>query len=292
MHNSNAKKKLGSYPSIGVIASITLALFVSGIFGILIIYSQQLERMVRDQVRVQIYLRNGLTDTQLLQVERSIESMPFINKKDSLKFVSRDEAAEQFIAETGEDFKELLGENPLHDAYLVSIEPDYHSPAKMVTVKQEIEKIGGVYQVFYVEGLIESINKNVTRISLVLGGIIAILLTAVVLLINNTIRLALFSQRFLIRSMQLVGARWWFIQSPFIWRASIYGIIAGILASGSLWILIRYANQKIEDLEALMNMNQFMILGFVLISLGVFVAILSTLLSIQRYLRMSLDELY
>jgi len=292
----NTRKKLGSYPSFGVVLSITLALFVTGLFGTLIIYSQELERLVRENIRVQVYLKNSLTETQRLQVEKKFESLPYVNKslsnENPIRFISKEDAAKQFIAETGEDFTKFLGENPLHNAYLISIDPKYHSKASLDKISQELEKMNGVFQVFYVEGLIESVNKNVTRIGLVLAGMVALLLVTVVLLINNTLRLALFSQRFLIRSMQLVGARKWFIQRPFLFRALGYGILSGILASTFIWGLINYANRHIEDLIVLQNKEKMIVLMSSLLFTGVIVAVTSTFFSIHKYLKMSLDELY
>ncbi|MBX2945652.1 MAG: permease-like cell division protein FtsX [Cyclobacteriaceae bacterium] len=292
MQKIYAKKKLGNYPYAGVIASITLALFVTGLFGMLIIYSQELERLVRESIRVQVYLKNGLTEPQRLQVEKNIEALPFVSKNESITFVSKADAATKFIAETGEDFTKLLGENPLHDALLVTIDPAYHEAEKMKTIQAELEKMSGVFQVFYVESLIESINRNVTKLGLLLVGIVVVLLIAVVLLINNTIRLALFSQRFLIRSMQLVGAKRWFIQRPFLLRALIYGLVAGLLASAGLWALIDYANRQIEDLAVLLNTERLFFLVGLLLLTGMFVAAISTYFSIRKYLKMSLDELY
>ncbi len=286
------RKKLGSYPYVGVIASITLALFVSGLFGMLILFSQELERIVRENIRVQVYLKNGLTETQRLQVEKSIESLPFVHKDEAIQFVSRDDAAEKFIAETGEDFNKFLGENPLHDALLVTIDPAFHGSDEMAKVKVELEKMNGVFQVFYVADLIESINRNVTRIGLVLLGISSILLLTVVLLINNTIRLALFSQRFLIRSMQLVGANRWFIQRPFLMRSLTYGLLAGVLASVGLWGLVTFAQKEIEELSLLINTQNMSLLMGLLLLLGMLVASTSTYVSMRRYLTMSLDELY
>jgi cell division transport system permease protein len=289
-------KKFGSYPYAGVIISITLALFVTGLFGLLIIYSQELERMVRENIKVQVYLKNGLTEPQRLQVEKKLESLPYINKSltdnTPIHFIPKDSAAKKFIADTGEDFLKFLGENPLHDAYLINIEPEYHSKEKLDAISKEIENLNGVFQVFYVEGLVESVNKNVTRIGLILVGLISLLLITVVLLINNTLRIALFSQRFLIRSMQLVGARKWFIQKPFLKRAIGYGIISGIIASCLLWVIISYANKNIEDLAALMNPERvFTLMGALLVT-GVIVAVTSTFFSINKYLKMSLDELF
>ena len=294
MEKKGNKKKLGGYPAIGVVMSITLSLIVMGIFGLLLIYSQELEHQVRKNIRVQVYLRSNVTENQRLQIENKLASQDYVSKEDGpgVVFVSKEDAAKKFIEETGEDFVNFIGENPLRDAYLVSIAREYHSIAKIEKIKKEIQEMSGVFQVFYVEGLIESVNSNVRKIGLILLGLITVLLVSVVLLINNTLRIALFSQRFLIRSMQLVGAKKWFILRPFLLRASGYGLIAGLLAASLLWSLSNYAQSKIEDLSIIHNQNQFMALVAVLLISGIVVAVLSTFFSIRRYLRMSLDQLY
>jgi cell division transport system permease protein len=289
------KKKLGSYPYISVILSITLALFVIGIFGLLMIYSKELERIVREDVTIQVYLKNHITETQRLQIDKNLNSRYFIPKNTPEKpvvFFSKDEAAKKFINDTGEDFQKFLGENPLRDAYLVKIDPLYQNKVSMLKIKSEVEKISGVFQVDYVESLISSINENVTQIGLVLGGIASLLILTVVLLINNTLRLALFSQRFLIRSMQLVGARRWFIQRPFLIRASLHGMISGLFAAGLLIGLIYYATRWVEDLTLIQNNDNILILLGTLIILGIFVAVFSTYRAVRKYLKLSLDELY
>jgi cell division transport system permease protein len=175
---------------------------------------------------------------------------------------------------------------------MVSIDPKYQSPEQMGKIKAELQKINGVFQVFYVPGLIEAVNNNINNISVILVGIILILLVTVALLINNTLRIALFSQRFLIRSMQLVGAKKSFIQRPFLVRAAGYGLLSGLIASVVIWWLSDYAQQNIPDLKALHNRNQFMSLVIVIILMGIIVAVSSTFFSIRKYLRMSLEELY
>ena len=294
MEKKSNKKKLGGYPAIGVVMSITLSLIVMGIFGLLLIYTQELEHQVRQNIRVQVYLRSNVTENQRLQIENKLASQDYVSKEDGpgIVFVSKEDAAKKFIEETGEDFVNFIGENPLRDAYLVSIAREYHSIEKIEKIKKEIQEMNGVFQVFYVEGLIESVNNNVTKIGLILLGLTAVLLLSVVLLINNTLRIALFSQRFLIRSMQLVGAKKWFIIRPFLFRASGYGLLAGTLAAALLWTLSNYAQSKIEDLTILHNQNQFLGLVAVLLVSGIVVAVLSTFFSIRRYLKMSLDQLY
>lgn len=293
MERNTHKKTLGGYPATGVVVSITLALFVVGLFGLLLIYSQQLEKQVRQNIRMQVYLKSNISETQRLEIKNKLLALDYVSKEeDGLTFVSRDDAAEKFIAETGEDFKDFLGENPLRDAFLIGIDAKYHSREQMDTIKAEIQKMKGVYQVFYVEGLIEAVNENITKVALVLAGLIILLLVTVALLINNTLRIALFSQRFLIRSMQLVGARKWFIQRPFLVRAAGYGLLSGVLASVIIWLLSDYAQREVTDLKVLHDQEQFVILLGILLLTGMLVAVLSTFFSIRKYLRMSLEELY
>jgi len=288
------KKRLGSYPFVSVVFSISLALFVIGLFGALVIYAGRLEEVVRNQVRVQVYLKNGLTPMQISQIEKNLIARYFIAKEGAqpIEFVSKETAARQFIEETGEDFQAFLGENPLHDAFLVRIAADHHNKKSFLTIRAEIESIPGVFRVHYVESLLDSINQNASRIALALMGLAVVLLLLVVLLINNTLRLALFSQRFIIRSMQLVGATRQFVRAPFLWRAAGYGLAAGALASGALVLLIQAANQNIAGFDTLQDTPRLLLLLGALALLGIFVAVVSTARAVNRYLNQSLDDLY
>ncbi len=289
------KKKLGSYPYVSVIFSITLALFVIGLFALLIMHSTKLGQWIRENVEVQVYLDKDITDNERIQIQKALSASPYAAQRDGeimLRFTSREEAAEQFIEETGEEFSEFLGQNPLRDAFSLRINPDYHQADSMQMIRSEIESMSGVFEVDYVENLIDEINKNVTYIGLIMLGIAILLLIAVVLLINNTIKLALFSQRFLIRSMQLVGAKASFIQRPFLWRSILHGILAAIIASGLLFLVLEIANRRIEGLRSLQDNQSLLLIFGIIVLLGTTIAVLSTYRAIRKYLRMSLDELY
>jgi cell division transport system permease protein len=289
------KKKLGSYPYLSVVFSITLALFVIGVFGLLMIYSKEMERVVLENVKIQVYLKNHITETQRKEVEKSLANRYFIPKEKqgkAIQFISKEEAAKQVIKETGEDFQKFLGENPLRDAYLISVSPLYHDEKSMEKIKGEVEKINGVFQVHFDKNVIASINENAAKVGLLLLGLSALLLVTVVLLINNTLRLALFSQRFLIRSMQLVGAKRWFIQWPFLVRACLHGLVAGLLASSLLVGVVSFATKRVEDLSLIQNTNRIVLLLGALTLLGILVAFTSTFRAVRKYLKLSLDELY
>lgn len=293
---TSKQKRLGAYPYISVVFSITLALFVVGILGLLILHSNKLSRLIKENVEVQVYLKKDVSDSQRMRILKTLEQFDFVAIDEEgaprVEFISRDVAASKFIEETGEDFVEFLGENPLRDVYVVNINPDFQTEEGMSSIEASIMNISGVFEVEYVENLVREINRNISRISLILFGFAAILVLVVIILINNTIKLALFSQRFLIRSMQLVGAKKSFIRKPFLRRSSMHGLVAGILASLMLFALTEYAYDKIPDLSILKDMDQMLLLFGSLLILGVILGFFSTLRSVNKYLTLTLDELY
>lgn len=289
------KRKLGSYPFVSVTFSITLALFVIGIFGLLALHANKLTTIIQENIELQVFLKKQITSGEINRINRTIGAKPYVLQREGsplVKLITREEAAEQFIKDTGEDFKEFLGDNPLRDVLVVNVKPEYQASDSLQVIQQEIERMGGVYEVSYVKSLVESINKNLTKIGAILIGFFLILLLVVVILINNTIKLALFSQRFLIRSMQLVGATSGFIRKPFLMRSVWYGLLAGVFASALLVGVLSIANNKIEDLQQLQEIESLGILFLALILLGVLVGFFSTYRAIKKYLTMSLDELY
>ena len=289
------KKKLGSYPFVSTVFSITLALLVIGVFGTLLIFSKELERYIRDNVTIQVYLKKNVNEAQRLQIAKNLSAQYFIpknGKESNIRFVSKEAAAEEFIKDTGEDFQKLLGENPLSDSYLVLVDAQYQDTTNLAKIKTTVEQINGVLDVDYPKSTITKVNENMATIGLVLMGIAVLLLIAVVVLINNTLRLALFSQRFLIRSMQLVGAKSWFIQRPFLFRAAVHGLAAGLIACGAIYGLVYFATQRLEILQLVLNKARMTSLLGSLILMGIFVAVLSTYRAVSKYLKLSLDELY
>lgn len=289
------KKKLGSYHYVSVVFSATLALFVVGLFGVMILQANKLTSEIKQNIELQVYLDRDISENQRIRVERELSSSDYIlkiNDAPDIRFVSKEEAAAKFIADTGEDFSEFLGDNPLRDALVIKVNEDFQTNEQLNIVKTQVEGISGVFEVTYVENLADSINNNLTKLSLLLMGIATILIVVVLLLINNAIKLALFSQRFLIRSMQLVGAKGNFIKSPFLKRSLLHGAMAGVIASALLYGLMLFANQRIEGLDTLQQQEFIFALYGVLIILGAIIAYFSTLRAMNKYLKMSLDELY
>ena len=289
------KKKLGSYPTLLVVFSITLALVVIGLFGLLLVHAQKLSEVVRENLEVQVYLDRDLPETELLRLQQDLGQQAFVaerNGKPQIRFVSKEEGARQLLQSTGEDFRQFLGDNPLRDAYVLKIKPEFTDTLHLRQLNRSISAQRGVFEVQYPQDLFASINNNLTRVSLVLLGFAAVLVLVVVILINNTIKLALFSQRFLIRSMQLVGATRLFIQQPFLRRATWQGLASGVLAALLLVALLQYAYLEVEPLRLLRDDLRLGLLLLGVVVLGVVIGFFSSARAVHKYLQMSLDDLY
>jgi cell division transport system permease protein len=292
---ARTKKTLGHFKFGSVLFSTSLSLFIVGLFGVILIQARSLTKMIRENIEIQVFLEKGLTEEQLAEIRKNISGRPFIlTTSDSvgLRFISDQEAAAAFIESTGEDFTKFLEDNPLRDSYVLAVAEEFQTTEQLETIAKDLEEIPGVFEVSYMTDLVESINKNLLKVSLVMGGFILILIITVVMLINNTIRLALFSQRFLIRSMQLVGATRGFIRKPFLLRALLFGMVAGAVASLILFGLVQYTKANIEGFAMLQNQEMLILLFLVLIVVGGILSVFSTLRAVNKYLNMSLDELY
>lgn len=289
-----AKKTFGNFPFISVIFSVTLSLLLLGLFSFFLLSSFNVKKYLESNTEINIYLNKKISPSQIEQIKRTLYTKEYslTNTESTLNYVSSEEAAKNFQSEIGEDFVDFLGNNPLRDLIILKINSDYFDLERLNIIESDILKIPGVYQVEYSKELIDNINKNVANISFVFIGLFLILLIISVILINNTLRIALFSQRFLIRSMQLVGATANYILRPFILRGMMYGLIAGIISSGMLYVIIEIADRRISNLELVISLEQLGVIFISLIFTGIIMVILSTYSAVSKYLNSTLDELY
>ncbi|QNL23183.1 ABC transporter permease [Hyphobacterium sp. CCMP332] len=274
---------------------ITLALLILGAFGIIMVHAGKFSQIVRENVEIQVYLHKTVTENQRSKIKQELLSKAFLAVKENqpaIQFISKEEAAQSFIDDTGEDFFSILDNNPLHDAFIINVKPEYIEEAKMKRIKKDLEGISGVFEAHYVENLVKDINSNIQKAGIILFVLFLLFLFTSVILINNTIKLALFSQRFLIRSMQLVGAKPWFIQRPFLLRASLHGLFSGFIASLLIIVLLYYSYREIEDLKMLYDQESLIIVFSSILIVGMVIGFSSSFRAINKYLKMSLDELY
>ncbi|MFB0946501.1 MAG: ABC transporter permease, partial [Spirosomataceae bacterium] len=185
-----------------------------------------------------------------------------------------------------------LSENPFRDAFKLKITEDCFGESYLQEIKRDVEKIPGVHEADYARDFVDGIAQNANKTYIVVSAIVLVFLIATLLLINNTIRLALDSQRYIIHTMQLVGATNAFVQAPFVKRGVIQGVIASVIAVISLLGLQQIASWQITGFEVIQNFEGMLILALILLILGPLLAVFSTISSVSRYLRTDLDDLF
>jgi cell division transport system permease protein len=288
-------RKLGSYPSMLIILSLTSALFLVAFSGWIALTSKQLVIYIKQNIEVQVYLDKSLTQIQKDSVRNLIAQKTYVSYIDNvpqIKFISKESTAEKVLKDINEDFHSILGENPYRDAFSLKVKEEFFKEEELVKIKADLENVAGIFEADYAKDFVDNINKNANKAYLIISSIVVLLLIAIVFLINNTIRLALYSQRFIIRSMQLVGATDWFIQKPFIIRGILQGFFSGLIASSLLIIVEQIAIREIENLDILQDFTKLSSLCGLVILIGVLIGVMSTFQSMYRYLRTDLEDLY
>lgn len=287
--------KLGSFPIANVIFSTMLALLVTGLFGLLLLHARELTKTVQENVTFQVFLHKNVTEDKKIKLDQFLHHQPYILQKHGiaqLTFISKEDAAAAFINETGEDFMEILQENPLRDSYIFYVSPRFQEAAILQNIKKELSELHEVFEVVYLENMVETIHRNIQQISIVLLSVMLILLGIVTILINNTIKLAMYSQRFLIKSMHLVGATASFIRFPFLLRAMMIGLLAGTMADVVLVALLHYANLQVNALPTLQDPIKILIVLGSTPLVGACITWFGTYKAVNKYLYLSFDNLY
>lgn len=288
------KKILGNFPFVIVFTSMTLALFVLGVFTFILVHAGQLSQFLEESIEVHVILNKEISESQRAYIETQLNAQPFILRKGQntmINYVSENDARKDFIESYGEDFMKVLDENPLHSSFIFKLKPEYLHKKSLSDIALKIAKWEQVKEVYYLEDLADQITKNIRLLTIIFVSFSIVLLIITILLINNTIKLALYSQRFLIRSMQLVGATQFFIQKPFLARAFSQGIISGATASLLLGGVYYYILSMFPDFQAL-NTPYLPHVIATLILFGGLLGLFSSLIAVNKYLKMSLDELY
>jgi len=274
---------------ISVIISISLVLFLVGFLGLIVLKTNSITKHFKEKIAITVFLKDNIksSDLEILQAE--------LNKAEytkSVTYISKEEAAKKYSEDIGENFLEFLGENPLKNAIDVSLKSDFVTPEKMAEIEQNLIIRSIVAEVSYDKPLIELLSKNINRLSFWMLMFSSLFTLIAVVLINSSIRLSIYSKRFTIKTMQMVGATKGFIRKPFIIQSVKLGFIGALVALAGLLGFILYLNTKIPEIELL---NDVKILSFVcvaIIGLGILITWLSTFFATQRFLNLRTDELY
>jgi cell division transport system permease protein len=271
------------------ILGVTLVLFLLGIIGWLVINANKLGNYFKESVEVRAYLRGDLNPKDSAALMQYVSSQPYVK---SIEFITKDVAKKRYMAEESEDWNKVLDSNPLPNSINFKVKKDYLNGVALKGIKLDLEKQTYVNDVQYPEALVDKMNKNIRRISIILLSIAILLSLVVIILIDNTIRLAMFSNRFLIKTMQMVGATRNFIARPMNIKAVVNGAISGAIAITAIWFIIIFAEGRIPELKAIHDNSSLLMLFLGLIVLGICITVFSTHRSVVKYLKMKLDDLY
>lgn len=288
MKDKYAKRRARSSAA-STIIGIALVLFMIGTLALLLLNARQLSVYVKENIQVQVFLNDDARGVDMVQLKKTIDASAYPKET---RFVSKEEAAKTLQDELGEDFIEFLGFNPLLPSIDIRLQADYAHPDSIQWIATDLQQNALVHEVAYSPDLIQKVYDNVNKISIILLVFSGLLLLVAIALINNTIRLAMYSRRFTIRSMQLVGATRWFIRRPFIWRGILNGFYGAIIAAGMLTGLIFLAQREFPEFFEMQDLETFLIVFAIIMIVGIFISLISTLLAVGRYLRLKLDDLY
>ena len=283
-----SKKKLqASY--LTTIVSISLVLFMLGLLGILILNSKKLSDHVRENIGFSIIMNEGVKEARIMELKKNLDAADFVKYTE---YITPEEAAEELQEDLGEDFIGFLGYNPLLPSIDLRLNAQYANIDSLKIIETDLLKNTDIKEVYYQESLIEMINDNLRKMGFFILVFSVLLLIMATALISNTIRLSVYSKRFLIRTMQLVGATKGFIRMPFVLTGILHGLVSALFASVALVGILYAMMQEVPELVNIQDFNSLAILfGFVILT-GVLITWLSNLSAVNKYLKAKPEDLY
>ncbi len=271
------------------ILGVTLVLFLLGLIGWLIINTRALGEHFKQNVEMNVYLREPLTPADSAALVQYITTKPYVKE---YTFTTKEMAKKKYMDDGNEDWGDVLTENPLPNSIDFKLKPEYVNTQAMKDIQTDLEKQTYVTDVQYQQELVSKLNTNLNKVSWILLGAAILLALVVIFLIDNTIRLAMFSNRFLIKTMQMVGATRWFIAKPLNIRAIINGAISGLIAIIAVYAIVVSAERMLPELKAIRDDFWLTVLFAGMFVLGILITVLSTHTSVIKYLRKKMDDLY
>lgn len=271
------------------VVSIALVLFIIGLLGVVMLNAKKIADNLKQNFTVMVVFKESATDANILAWQTKLNEKEWLAES---IYISKQQAAEEFKEEVGEDFVEFLGFNPLPATLEIHLKPEYAEEGKIHEIKAYLEQSNLVDEVRYQEMLIAKINRNVRKVSLILLAISAILAFISITLINNTIRLSIYSKRFIIKTMLLVGATRGFIRKPFLTKSLVQGAIGGVIAIGLLAAFVQALVSEIPELAELQDLREFAIIACSILLLGMVLSGISTYFAVNKYIKMKTDYLY
>ncbi len=271
------------------LVSITLVLFMLGLLGLTVLHARKLSDYVKENIGFRVYMKSTVREAGIMQLQKILDATEYVK---STEYITPEQAAEELSRDLGEDFIDFLGYNPLPPAIDLRLKASYANVDSLEMIETELMKNEDVKEVFYVKSLVHLINNNIRKISILLLGFSGLLLIIAIALINNTIRLSVYSKRFIIRSMQLVGATQSFIRRPFIFKGIAQGFYSALITLLLLTGILYWLRNEYPELMELQDLELLLALYGLVILLGIIISWSSTYFAVRKYLRIKGDNLY
>lgn len=271
------------------IVSITLVLFSIGLVGLLMLHAKKLSDYVKENISFTVIINKEVKSADIIEIQKKLDANPYVK---STEFITEDKAAQTFQKEMGEDFVKTLGYNPLNNSIEVHLKAEFANAETFSKIEKELLKDENIKEVYYQKSLVNLVNENLKKISFVILCFCFLLMIIAIALINNTIRLSVYSKRFMIKTMQLIGATEGFIRKPFLKSSLIYGSVSAFLSIMMLTGVIIVSRREIPDIVSLQNLDMFMILFGSVIIIGLIISVFSTYLAVHKFLKSKVDTLY
>ncbi|MFZ5940457.1 MAG: cell division protein FtsX [Bacteroidota bacterium] len=271
------------------IISISLVLFLIGMAGLLILNGRRISRQVRENIGFNLILKTNIKEADIFQLQKILDAKTYVL---STEFITKEEAAQETEQLLGEDFISFLGYNPLPPSIRLHLKAEWANPDSVTQIEKELVQYEPIDEVYYKKSLLYALNENIRQISLIILSFSLLLLLISITLINNTIRLSIYSKRFTINTMQLVGATRGFIRRPFLYRSAANGLAGSILALLLLGGLIYVSEAELEGMITLKDPVLLALLALVVLFCGVIINWVSTFFAVNKYLKIKTDKLY
>jgi cell division transport system permease protein len=282
------KRKLRT-SSLSTMLSISLVLLMLGSMGFMYINTNRLTNYIKENVGVSLILEDNIKKVDRFQLQKNLDASPWVK---SSRFVSKDDAAKILESDLGEDFISFLGFNPLSASIEVFLNAEYASEQNFIALEKEIEANEIIKEIIIQKDLIDSINSNVRKLSLILVSFCVLLLIVAIALINNTIRLTVYSKRFIIRTMKLVGATNSFVRKPFLRSGLIQGVFSGLIGVILLISVLFSLHKEMPELLVLQDMYTIVLIFVGILLFGVLMSVIVTNIAVGKYLKMNENDLY
>ena len=288
IESKKIKKRLRSSYATSII-SISLVLCMLGTIGMLVLTAHRISKYVMENIGFSVFLNENARMADIDRLQKTLDAEVFVRET---RYITKEEAAVEFAAELGEDFVDFLGYNPLSSSIEIKLDARYANNDSLQVIESRLQAFEDVKEVVYQKNMIHLINENIEKISIFILAFSALLIVIAVSLINNTIRLSVYSRRLLIRTMQLVGATNTFIRRPFLLRSALHGIYSAFIAMAVLILALYWAEGQ---LEGILNVDDVQILGglfLIVLFSGIILSWISTFFAVNKYLKIKKDDLY